>query len=46
MVKNPPVRWKMQETTISIPGEEDPLDEALATHSSILALENPMDRGA
>ena len=27
-------------------GWEDPLEEGTATHSSILALENPMDRGA
>ena len=26
-------------------GCEDPLEEGMATHSSILALENPMDRG-
>ena len=29
----------------SIPGWEDALGEGMATHSSILALENPMDRG-
>ena len=29
-----------------IPGWEDPLGEGMATHSSILAWENPMDRGA
>ena len=27
-------------------GWEDPLEEEMATHSSILCLENPMDRGA
>ena len=27
-------------------GWEDPLEEGVATHSSILVLENPMDRGA
>ena len=27
-------------------GREDPLEEGMATHSSILVLENPMDRGA
>ena len=27
-------------------GQEDPLEEEMATHSSILCLENPMDRGA
>ena len=25
-------------------GQEDPLEEGMATHSSILALENPVDR--
>ena len=29
-----------------IPGWEDPLQEGLATHSSILAWKIPMDRGA
>ena len=29
-----------------IPGQEDPLEKDMATHSSILALENSMDRGA
>ena len=27
-------------------GQEDPLEKKMATHTSILALENPMDRGA
>ena len=27
-------------------GQKDPLGEKMATHSSILAWENPMDRGA
>ena len=27
-------------------GREDPLEEEMATHSRILAVENPMDRGA
>ena len=26
-------------------GQEDPLEEEMATHSSILDRENPMDRG-
>ena len=30
----------------SIPGWEDPLEEGMATHSSILAWRIPMDRGA
>ena len=27
-------------------GQEDPLEQEMATHSSISCLENPMDRGA
>ena len=30
----------------STPGLEDPLEEGMATHSSILAWRIPMDRGA
>ena len=29
-----------------IPGWEDPLEKGMATHSSILGLENPRDGGA
>ena len=43
MVKNPPA---MQETRVSSLGWEDPLEEGMATHSSILACRIPMDRGA
>ena len=43
MVKNLPA---MQETWDRSPGWEDPLEEGVATHSSTLCLENPMDRGA
>ena len=32
--------------TGSIPGQEDPQEEGMATHSSILAWRIPMDRGA
>ena len=35
-----------QETWVQSLGWEDPLEEEMATHSSILALENPMSRGA
>ena len=42
-VKNLPA---MQETRVSSLGREDPLEKEMATHSSILAMENPMDRGA
>ena len=40
MVKNPPA---MQETWVQSLGWEDPLEEGLATHSSILAWRSPMD---
>ena len=43
MVKNLPV---MRETWVQSLGSEDPLEEGMATHSSILAWRIPMDRGA
>ena len=43
MVKNPPA---VRETPVQSRGWEDPLEEGMATHSSILAWRNPMDRGA
>ena len=36
----------MQEIQVQSLGQEDPLEEELATHSSVLARKNPMDRGA
>ena len=42
-VKNPPA---MRETWVRFLGWEDPLEEGMATHSSILAWRIPMDRGA
>ena len=42
-VKNPPA---MQETWVRSLGWEDPLEEGMATHSSILAWRIPKDRGA
>ena len=42
-VKNPPA---MRETWVRFLGWEDPLEEGMATHSSILAWRVPMDRGA
>ena len=36
----------MQETWVQSLGQKDPLVEEMATYSSILARENPMDRGA
>ena len=43
MIKNPPAMW---ETWVRSLGWEDPLEEGMATHSSILAWRIPMDRGA
>ena len=42
-VKNVPA---MQETWVQSLGWEDPLEECLATHSSILACRSPMGREA
>ena len=43
MIKNPPAVW---ETWVQSLGLEDPLEEGIATHSSILAWSVPMDQGA
>ena len=43
MVKDLPA---MQETWVLSLGQGDPLEKAMATHSSILAWRIPMDRGA
>ena len=42
-VKRPPATW---ESWVQSPGWEDPLEEGIATLSSILAWRIPMDRGA
>ena len=42
-MKNPPA---MQETWVRSLDWEDPLQEGMATHSSVLAWRIPMDRGA
>ena len=42
-VKNPPAMW---ETWVGFLGWEDPLEEGMATHSSIRAWRICMDRGA
>ena len=42
-VKNPPA---MRETWLQSLGWEDPLEEGIAAHSSILAWRIPMDKGA
>ena len=43
MVKNPPTMW---ETWVQFLGWEDPLEEGMAIHSSILTWRIPVDRGA
>ena len=43
MVKNLPAMW---ETWVLSLGWEDPLEEGMEIHSSILAWRIPMDRGA
>ena len=43
MVKNLPAMWGTRVCSLS---QEDPLEEGMATHSSILAWRIPMDRGA
>ena len=43
MVKNLPAMW---ETWVQSLGWEDPLEEGMATHSSILAWRSPMNRWA
>ena len=42
-IKNLPAMW---ETWVLYLGREDPLEEGMANHSSILAWKIPMDRGA
>ena len=42
-MRNPPAK---QETWVRSLGREDPLEKEVATHSSILTWENPIDRGA
>ena len=45
-VKNPPAMQDTQEMHVQSLDQEDPLEEEMATHSSILAWKNLMDRGA
>ena len=45
MVKNLPAVKEMPETQVRSLGQVDPLEEEMATHSSILVWKNPMDRG-
>ena len=46
MLKNPPANARAEEMQVQSLVQEDPLEKGMTTHSSILALENPMDRGA
>ena len=41
VIKNPPAMQEMQETLVQSLGGEDPLEEEMATHSSILAWKFP-----
>ena len=41
MVKNPPPMQEMQETRVQCLSKEDPLEQEVATHSSILAWKIP-----
>ena len=43
MVKNPPAMWEIRVRSL---GQEDTVEEKMATQSSILAWRIPMDRGA
>ena len=43
MVKYPPAMW---ETWVRSLGHDDPLDECMAMHSSVLAWRIPMNKGA
>ena len=41
VVKNPPAKQEMQKTQVQSLSQEDPLEEEMATHSSILAWKIP-----
>ena len=44
-VKNLPAMQETQVMLVQSMGREDPLEEHVATHSSIFAWKNPMERG-
>ena len=46
VVKNPLAMQELQEMWVRFLDQGDPLEEGMATHSSILAWRIPMDRGA
>ena len=41
LLENPPAMLERQETEVRSLGQEDPLEEGIATHSSILAWRIP-----
>ena len=41
VMKNLPAMQEMQETRLRFPGQEDPLEEGMVTHSSILTWRIP-----
>ena len=45
MVKNPPAMQKIQDTQFQYLGQEESLEEGMATHSSILAWRSPWTEG-
>ena len=45
-VKNLPAMQETQEMQVLSLGQEDPLEKEMAAHSSIIAMDNSMDRGA
>ena len=45
-VKNPPATQETQEMEVRSLGQEDPLEEEMATQPRIFCLEDLMDRGA
>ena len=46
VVKNPPVNTETQETQVQSLGQENPLEEEMAMHSSVLAWEIPRTEGS
>ena len=46
VVKNPPAVQELQEPQVQSQGQEDPMTESVAAHSSILTWRIPLDRRA
>ena len=45
-VKNLPAMQEPPQIQVQFLGLEEPLEEGMATHSGVLVLENPIDKGA